>query len=78
MCLGRIVAPAEPALDATESVLGFGEGALARRADLALLLGGMDVGDAPVPPLAGLGVTDLERAEEAAVTGALGRRQAAP
>jgi hypothetical protein len=43
--LGLVVAPAEAAPDASERLLGLGEGALAGGSNLAPLFGGVDVGD---------------------------------
>ena len=76
LAAGLVVAPAEAALDARERVLGLGQRALAGGGDLALLFGGVDVGDAQRERLAGLGVGDRPVAQRAAVARAL-RRPAA-
>ena len=75
---GLVVAPAEPVLDALQLLFGLAQRALAGGGGLALLLGGVDVGDAEAAGLAGLGVGDLPVSERAAVAGAqLGRERSA-
>ena len=57
--LGLLVAPAEPALDALELLLGLGQRPLSGGGDLRVLLAGVDVGDAEAPVLAGLGILEF-------------------
>ena len=64
---GLVVAPAEPVLDALQLLFGLAQRALAGGGGLALLLGGVDVGDAEAAGLAGLGVGDIPVSECAAV-----------
>ena len=75
LAAGLVVAPAEAALHARERVLGLGQRALSGGGDLALLLGGVDVGDAQRECRAGLGVGDLPVAQRAAVARAQRRGQ---
>ena len=73
---GLVVAAAEPVVDALQLLLGLGQRTLAGGGDLALLLGGVDVGDAQAAGLAGLGIGQLPVCERAAVAGAQLRREA--
>jgi hypothetical protein len=77
LCFGLVVAAAEAVADPFELLLGAAERPLAGGLDLALLLGGVDVGDAEAALLAGLGVGQLPVSDRAPVAGAQLRRQVA-
>ena len=71
---GLVVAPAEAVADAAQPVLGLGQGAFAGLGDGGGFLAGPDVGH-PQPVAAGdlgVGVGDLDLAQQAPVAGALG------